>query len=86
MGVNYSHLLIPKDNDFRPEPSQIAALIEAWIESEFIIPPEMLSEKKALVVAYWRAHSHKSFPSSICPSHQKRPSPGRGCEPKSFHS
>jgi len=77
MGVNYSHLLIAKDNDFRPEQSQITALIEAWIESGFIIPPEMLSEKERL----WshtgaRIVTKPSLIDPPIPSEAPKPRPG----------
>jgi hypothetical protein len=40
MGINYSHSIIPRDNAARPEPERVVALIDAWIEKGFVVPPE----------------------------------------------
>jgi len=40
MGVDYTHYLIPRDDTVRPEPDRIVALIDAWIETGFVVRPE----------------------------------------------
>jgi hypothetical protein len=45
MGVYYSHYLIPRDNTVRPQPDQVVALIDAWIEKEFVAYPDDIRQQ-----------------------------------------
>jgi hypothetical protein len=39
MGVDYTYLLIPRDNTYRPDPEAVRRLVEAWRDNGFAVRP-----------------------------------------------
>lgn len=55
MGVSYAHFIIPRSNDLRPEPTQIASLVTAWEAAGIVSTENATVQTEQTQAAYFQA-------------------------------